>query len=250
VTPAAILYGDQVTAQVSVDLDPAVVAAGSLRVEPGFEPFEAAAPPTVTRVGSGREETVSYTYALQCTTDVCLPTKPATPVRFPPVLVTAEVGGKPMSLTQAWPAVVVASRLQQTKTASASGDFAAGALPPPAFAVRPTTLADVLVLLAVLLAAGCFVLVWRELRVGLRRRERRDERTRLEAAVAFVRDAARRREAGDRRKALELLAEALAEDGQPGLAESAQHLAWAEPPPTPERTLELAEAAEGEATHP
>jgi hypothetical protein len=250
VTPAAILFGDPVTAQVSVDLDPAAVAAGSVRVEPGFEPFVVAAPPTISRAWSGREETLRYTYALQCTTDACLPTKAATPIRLPPVVVTAEVGGRPTSLTQAWPAVAVASRLQQTKTASAGSDFAVAPLPPPTFAVAPTTLADVLVLLAVLLAAGSSVLLWRELGAALRRRERRDERTRLEAAVAYVRDAAGRREAGDRRKALELLAEALAEDGQPGLAESAQRLAWAEPPPTPAGTLELAEAAEGEPAHP
>ncbi len=82
---------------------------------------------------------------------------------------------------------------------------------------------------------------------------RRDRRTvGIDAAGAQPsssesRSCARRRraeDAADRRKALELLAEALADEGNPGLAEAAERLAWAEPPPSAEGALELADAAE------
>jgi hypothetical protein len=59
-------------------------------------------------------------------------------------------------------------------------------------------------------------------------------------ALTYVRESADRPDA-DRRKALELLAETLANEGETALAGSAVAAAWAEDPPTPAATLALAD---------
>jgi hypothetical protein len=57
----------------------------------------------------------------------------------------------------------------------------------------------------------------------------------------FTREAARRPDPRDRRKALGLLAETVGDDD---LAGAAERLAWGEAPPSPERTLSLADDVE------
>jgi len=63
----------------------------------------------------------------------------------------------------------------------------------------------------------------------------------LDLALAYARDAAGRPDPRDRRKALELLAEAVAAGDEPALARAAADTAWSEPPPTPAGTVELAD---------
>jgi hypothetical protein len=243
--PSAIFFGDPIVAHVDVDLDTAAVSARTLRVEPSFEPFVESGAPTVARLHKGRLETVRYTYTIQCVTDGCLPTAGPRVLRFRPVIVTAAAGSQRLSVSRTWPAALVASRLRRANTAGGAPHFHVNAaLPAPTFGSLQAALADIILVLGAIVAVGAFVLLGMELRAHVARRDRRARPTRLEAAVAAVRDAARRKDPGDRRKALEFLAETLEREGRPGLAESAGHLAWAEPPPTPERALELADAAE------
>jgi hypothetical protein len=68
--------------------------------------------------------------------------------------------------------------------------------------------------------------------------------TPLEAALAYTRDAAGRPDPADRRKALELLATTLEDEGAPALAGSAEDAAWSEEPPSPDRARELADEVE------
>jgi hypothetical protein len=68
--------------------------------------------------------------------------------------------------------------------------------------------------------------------------------TPLEAALLYLRQAAGRPDPADRRKALELLATVLEDDGVPALAGTAGDVAWAEEPPSPARVVELADEVE------
>jgi hypothetical protein len=241
-TPSEIFFGDPVSASVRVDLDAGRVAPGSLRIDPSFDPFVPSGPPTIDRTRRGGVETVVYTYPLQCVTDGCLPTGASHTVALRPVSVTAESGTHRVTVSKEWPKLLVASRLQHAQTAGAPA-FRAGELPAAVYRVGPVSLADVLVALAVVLVICAVVLAAFELRALAQRRASRRRRTQLEIAVEAVRVASTRDDAGDRRKALELLAEALSGDGRSGLAESAERLAWAEAPPSPEGALELAETA-------
>lgn len=245
--PNSIFFGDPIVAQVAVDLDTSVLSPDALRVVPNFEPFVVSGAPRIEHSRDGRLETVRYTYALQCVSAGCLPTGGSLVVKLPPVVVTAVQGGKRLLRTEPWPTVLVASRLRHAEAVAAVPHFQSGTLPAPVWVVPPGLLADILVPVGAMLAAGAFVLLAFEFRSAARRRHGTVQRTRLEAALAYVRESARRKDPADRRKALELLAAALAGEGQPTLAESAERLAWAEQPPTPERTLELAEAAQSQA---
>jgi hypothetical protein len=241
VSPSVILFGDPLVARVSVDLDRSAVSPGSLRVEPSFEPFVASTAPKLARVRTGRLETLEYTYSLQCVTDGCLPSKGSLAVKLPRVVVTAMAGTRRLSVSQKWPSIVVASRLQHGGRTT----FEAGStLPAVTYATAPSRLANVLLVVGVLVALGALILVGLELRSASRRRRERISRTRLAAAIAYVRESAERDNPADRRKALEGLAEALESEGEPDLAQSAGRLAWAEPQPTPERALALADAVD------
>jgi hypothetical protein len=244
--PGAAFFGDPVVAQVAVDLDSSVVAPGSVRVEPSFAPYLESGPPLVERSTVGRQETIVYSYTLQCVSDGCLPVGARRVVRLPAVVVTARAGGRQLTVTAALPAASVASRLGPSSLASAAPQFLhASALPPPSYAVTPTVLALTLTVVAGLLGAGAAALLGLELAaLARRRRAALEQPTLLVSALAFVRDAAGRPDAADRRKALELLAEALAGQGSPTLADTAERVAWAEPPPSAQRTLELADQVE------
>jgi hypothetical protein len=64
--------------------------------------------------------------------------------------------------------------------------------------------------------------------------------TPLQQALALLEDVNRADGTEDRRRSLELVAEALAEWGDPSLARSARVLAWSEHTPAPEETSDLA----------
>ncbi len=119
-------------------------------------------------------------------------------------------------------------------------------MPAPTFAVSPGALADGLTVLAGALAVGALALIGFELvRLVERRRQRATVTlTPLEAALAYTRDAARRPDPADRRKALGLLATTLESEGAPALAGTTSDVAWSEEPPTPDRALELADEIE------
>ena len=125
-------------------------------------------------------------------------------------------------------------------------------MPPPSYSVSPGTLAEALTVAAGLLALGALALLGFELVRLVERRRRRAlvVLTPLEAALAYTREAARRPDAADRRKALALLAETLDSEGAPTLADTAGDVAWSEDPPSPDRALELADEVETDARRP
>jgi hypothetical protein len=249
--PHPILFGDAVTAAIAVHIDPDRVDASSVRVVAAFDPFVPSAAPVVTTSRVGRHETIRYAYTLQCLTQNCVPER-----RNPLVLtlraavVTATAGGQKLSAKAPWPQTAILSRLQRKDIGSIQPHYRRpGNVPPPDYATSPTRLADILTAVAAVLAlVGLAVLGWELVRVLERRRRAREVRlTPLEAALAYTRDAAGRPDPADRRKALELLATTLDAEGSPALAGAAEHAAWSEQAPTPDRALELANEVEAAA---
>jgi len=225
--PQTIAFGDPVTAVVEVDAAPGT---SGVVATPSFLPF--------TETSVDRHGNVTR-YSLSCLTDGCLPLKGARLVRLRPVVASAQLGGRRVRATAAWPVLRVTSRLGGANVSRAH--FERPAAPPtPRYAVSPVGLAAGLLAGAVLcvLAACALVVV---LLLGRRRRaaEKR-QLSGLELAIAFVRDSTRR-SAADRRRALELLAEEV----EPALAGEAADEAWSAAPPTPAAAAELADRAEG-----
>ncbi len=151
------------------------------------------------------------------------------------------------TVTAAWPAVTLASRLGRSDFRGSALRFRHSApLPAPVYGTSPSGLALALTIVAGILGVVAACLLGFELAALLRRRRARAAApTALESALAFVRDAASRRDAADRRKALELLAETLAAEGNPTVANAAEQAAWAEVPPTSEQAVEVADQAAG-----
>ncbi|MBV8078741.1 MAG: hypothetical protein JO186_00015 [Actinobacteria bacterium] len=234
-TPRPAFFGDEVTAEIDVDADTRFVSAKSLRVLPAFDPFVETRAPTVSSVRAGRELTVRYRYTLQCSSDACVPVGKPLAVKLPSVTVTAGA----LRSTATWPPTEIVSRLQPRDLASSPHFRTPRALPAPAYSVSPNLLADVLTGVAAALALGAAALGGVEfVRFLEHRRRRRTVRlTPLEAALAYTRDAARRPDPADRRKALAQLARVVDDDGIDAVA-------WAAEDPSPERALSLADEVE------
>lgn len=246
--PSPAFFGDATVAEIAVDLDTSIVATGSLRVEANFSPYLQAARPLVRRSRSGRAETVTYRYTLQCVTDACLPpVDGARRIQLAPVVVSATSDNRRIAITRSWPITSVSSRLHPADVSSVTPRFRRPAeLSPADFGVSPTLLANLLTAVAGLLTAAAFMIVAPELVALAARRHghRTSWPTPLARALALTRRAARSPDAADRREALGLLAETLAAEGMQPLADVTGKVAWSEELPTALRTLELAEAAE------
>jgi hypothetical protein len=238
--PAAVLYGDPVTADVEVDYDPRAVEPSSIRVLPSFIPYVATSAAVVQRLRPG---VVRFRYSLVCVTDGCLPTSGPRLVRLERVTVTALAHARTVTVVASWPSLRISSRLAASDL-SGRIRFRSPTTPPtPAYRLRPGPLAGGLIAAAALCALAAAALAGRE----LTRRSARsvaDRLSRLELAIVYVRDSARRSDP-DRRRALALLAEAVDDDGVPALAADAAETAWSKPAPTPAGATELADRAAG-----
>jgi hypothetical protein len=235
--PAQVRFGDPVTADVRVEYDPRAIDASSIRVQPSFVPYVVSSTPAVRRLAPN---VLRYRYSLVCLTSDCLPAKGARVLRLQPVTATAEVGARLVTAASRRPALRIASRLRSSDLAGRLRFRSATAAPLPHYRVSPGLLAAGLLAGAVACALVAALLAGRGLRRALRTGAPRVSR--LERAIAYVLNAATRAEP-DRRRALELLAEAVAEGGDPALSAAAVDSAWARRPPTPAQATELAERA-------
>jgi len=245
-SPRPALFGDAVTADVEIGADARTVSAKSIHVLPAFDPFVENGTPEVTTTRVGGELIVRYSYTIQCSSDECVPLGKPLPVKLAPVVVTATAGRQPLKVTAKWPKMSVLSRLQKGDAGATALFRAPRSLPAPTYSASPGVLADVFTALAGVLAAAALALGGFELVRLLERRRLRGvvRLTALEAAIAYARDAARRPDPADRRKALGQLAEILEREGIEPLAETAGDVAWSEAEPTPDRTLEVADDVE------
>jgi hypothetical protein len=244
--PSPAFFGDLVVAQVIVIHDARTVAPGSVQVNPSFAPYLETGAPIVSRSRSGGTETEVFRYAIQCLTDSCLPAGKSPAIRLPAVIVTATAGTQQVRTVEQWPATFVASRLSASDLSASAHFRRPTAMPRLAFGASPQLLADVLIAVAVILGVGGLAFVGAEVSrlVARRRLSARTKLTPLEAALLLARQAAGRPDPSDRRKAIGLLAKSLSSEGHPGLADSVGDIAWSEAPPSPERTLSLADEVE------
>ena len=231
-TPATVHYGDPVTAVAEVHYDPDSVDGSSIRAVPTLTPFVLVAKPVVQQAGNG---TLRIRYSLLCVTEGCLPVGASKVLHLRPLTVTALAGGRRLSATAAWPALRIDSRLRPSDLRGEAPFRSPAAPPKPHYRVAPAAL----VAAAVICVLGAIALVVAAL-LRWRRRPVTRRVSPLELAIAYVRDSARRPDP-DRRRALELLSEAVDEE----LALTAADAAWSRQPPTPEGAGDLADRAEG-----
>jgi hypothetical protein len=238
--PAAVLFGDPVTAEVEVDYEPQTIEPSSIRVQPSFIPYVVTAAPVVQQVRAG---VVRYRYSLLCVTDGCLPAKGSRVVQLERVTVSGLAGAQTVTAAASWPTLRVSSRLAGSDL-SGQIHFRNSTTPPNAsYRLAPGPLAGGLIGAAALCVLFALALAGRGLaRISSRSRERR--LSPLELAIEYVRESAGRSNP-DRRRALELLAEAVDAGGEPTLAAAAAERAWSKPPPTPAVATELADRAAG-----
>lgn len=234
---ASVQYGDPVEATVEVDYRPGTIDPASIRIEPSFVPYVATSEPVVRRPRPG---VFTSTFTLLCLTEGCLPTEGPRMLHLEPATVTAGTGAGTIRASGTWPTLRVSSRLTSADLSGPVRFRSPAGPPPPAYSIRPSVLTGGLILAAAICALAAIAILARELtKISLRSQEPR--LSRLDLAIAYVRDSARRSGA-DRRRALSLLAEAT-DEREPLLAASAAEAAWARPSPSPVGATELADRA-------
>jgi hypothetical protein len=250
-TPRVMEFGDTLRASVDVTLDPSRVDPASVRVRTVFSPWRQVESPEVVR-RSG--ETISFrtTYVLRCLTNACLSTGDVASVflRFTEATVTyapradGAATRARQTIRAAWPGFLVRARFtQQAAQAGGPTPWLADleALPAATYSMAPGPLLALLLAATTVLAVAGGVLAY----LARPRRARRAQApteppwrvlTPLQHALALLEDPARVNGTGDQRRALELVASALAERGDRKLARTARALAWSAPVPGVQET--------------
>ena len=256
-TPQILLFGDTLTARVDAVVDNTRVDPDSVRMRMDFTPWELVGPPERLRRDGGATSLVRTTFVLRCVTSPCVPPRDTAPLDFSAVVVTYGKNGR---LDVTWPRLVVHSRIPDRGTpVGAAGGAARGGpqfpwtadlatLPRTSYRLAPGTLSPLLLALAGLLALGGLALGYRALpprRVApepLPPPPPEPALPPLEQALALLEAPPGEDGTAERRRALELVADALdARDGK--LAIRARRLAWSEETPPPETTSGLATEA-------
>ncbi len=253
-TPGTVLFGDTVRARVDVLLDRARVDPDSVRVAAHFSPWEVVGEPERVRRDAGSTTSMQTTFVLRCLTSPCVPPRQTAPLEFDPARVTyrglAGADERRESIRVDWPVLTVYSRF-----AAASFEGPAGAatpwradlqtMPGVSYRVAPGVALVGLLAAALLLAAAGVALAYR---AWPRRAPAPPPEPEippapplspLEQALVLLEDTARADGAEDRRRALELVAEELAERDA-DIARSARVLAWSEEAPASDETSGLA----------
>jgi hypothetical protein len=224
--PAAVQFGDPVSARLVVVLDRDAVDSRTLKITESLAPMTQLAPPKTVRTVRGARETVTVTIRATCLSDACLRPR----LTFPAVrLAATRRDGRPARLTADWGALPVGRRVTAHDLAEATPHFRANtAALPPTYRVSPSKAATVLEVVAGLAAAAAAALIALQLRALLRRPRPALAGDALARALRLAREA-ERRPVPDRRRALGLLARVL---GAPA-GRAASDLAWSEPQPEP-----------------
>jgi hypothetical protein len=260
-SPRTVHFGDTVTARVDVTLDRARVRPGSVTVVTGFDPWEPLGKPRETRVDGESTTHLRTTWRLRCVQSVCLPPDTGFTVPFEPVTVTYRPTGDDPGdpIVTSWPQLKVNSRLADDSAPPAAGSGSSPfetpwradlvTMPAASFRFDPDKLQ-----VPLFAAAGVLALVGLGLAWAARPRRRPKpveveeapppvQLSPLEHALMLLEDGAAVNGAADRRRALELLAGALAGQGDDELARRARELAWSSHEPGVERTTPIAEEA-------
>jgi hypothetical protein len=233
VFPRTSLFADVLTARLVIAVDRRRIAPELLDVRTAFKPYETVGDVARTRRDIGHETQLTYTFTLRCDEFLCLPRGGRMPFRFAP----ARVG----PLRVQWPRIEVATRINESELTAFRYRAILTPLPSTTYRIEPRTLAAVtlgtagiLVVLAGLLGARMARRVWAKRSPGL-------DLPPVERALVILRWT---RGGEDRRRALELLAEALEDENRRELARAARKLAWSDTPPTREQAEELSRDVE------
>jgi hypothetical protein len=235
-------FGDRLDTRVVVLFDRRTVDAFRVRVAEDLAPLQPLTPAHVTRTTRGQLVTLTYDVPAACLDEACLAPHGQRRLRLAPVRVDAGA----VSREATWPALSVRGRVSAADLIPNNPPLRADVAPPPVrYRIAPRTLANLLELAAVVLAAAGVALAGRQLWALQRARQGREPRlSDIERALALARDAETRPPA-DRRRALGLLARLLARRDD-RLAGAARDLAWSEPAPTTDKLSELVAQVERE----
>ena len=256
-TPQILLFGDTLTARVDALVNKSRIDPDSVRVVMDFSPWEVVGPVERVEKDGGSTALVRTTFVLRCLTSPCVPPRDTAPLDFDPVIVRYGENGR---LDVPWPRLVVHSRIADrgAPVTTAGGGQRGGpqfpwtadllTLPSVSYRISPGILFPLLLALAVLLAVAGGVLVYR---AWPERKEAPEPVVELPPepalpplvqALALLEEPPAENGTADRRRALELVADAL--EGQDAkLARAARRLAWSEDTPPVETTSGLASEA-------
>jgi hypothetical protein len=256
-TPQILLFGDTLTARVDALVNKRRLDPGSVEAEMDFSPWELVGPVKREEKDGGTTALVRTTWVLRCLSSPCVPPRDTAPLDFDPVIVRYGENGR---LDVPWPRLVVHSRVADRGTpATPAGGGARGGpqfpwtadlltLPSVSYRISPVILFPLLLVLGVLLVAAGGYLVYRAWPERKEAPEPVVEVTPEPAippliqALALLEQPPAENGTADRRRALELVADAL-ESADPRLARSARRLAWREETPPVETTSGLASEA-------
>jgi len=251
--PRIVLFGDTLTATVDVVVDRTVIDPDSVEMAWSHEPWTAVGRPSVERRDSGSTTSLRTAYVLRCLTVQCVPAREKETVEFEPASVSyaATVGNDTsrLAVEVPWQPLLVHTRISglesgQRDALAAPWRADLVSLPAVSYRVSPWLAIALLALAGGLLLAAGAVIAYR----ALPEREPPPEPepppppvvSPLEQALALLEGTAATNGAQARRRALELVAEALERWGDDDLAQTARTLAWSEASPEGEETKELA----------
>lgn len=260
-SPRSVFFGDTVTAFVHVTLDRNRVDPDSVRVEADFAPWKRVASPERMRQDQGSTTSLRFTYALRCLGMRCISTEESRVIldkavqAFGRARVTytaaegAEASGRE-SIQAPWPRLLVGARFS-ARDAQAAGTSLTGwradvdSMPRLTYSMTPGVLSALLLVGGVLVASAGVAFAYRVLprRTASTLPEAEPAEpvlTSLERALALLELTERVDGAADQRRALELVAAALAEHGDAKLASTSRALAWSRPVPAVKATNGLA----------
>jgi hypothetical protein len=249
-TPRQVDFGDTVTASLEVTLDPSRVDPDSVDVKAVFSPWRLVGSPELLR-RDGETTSLRTTYVLRCLTNACVSTGDIERIfnEFPEATVayappSGAATGARQTLRVPWPRFLVTARF--TQRAAQSGGRTPwlanlDTFPATSYRMEPGRLLALLLAICILLAIAGGALAYLARPRRARRAQPPPERpqrvlTPLQQALALLEDSARVNGTGDQRRALELVAWALAERGDRTLARTARALAWSAPVPGVQET--------------
>jgi hypothetical protein len=254
IEPDVVAFGTPVVATADVVVDTTIVDPRSVTLQTDFSPYDVSAGPVIERSVEGGTGHVSFRYTLRCLREGCEPAGARGIARFESGLVRYRFTDNPGVGRDVvdWPAVIVASRVATPDVEAIRWRASETELPAVTTRFGPKTIAVVLLLGALALAA-CAVWLGRRLwhvPAAVEETAPRDERPPLQRALELARTrAANGATAPERRRALELVARELDAVGLADHADEARELAWSPRPSSADEIESLARRAE-EAARP
>jgi hypothetical protein len=224
-------FGDPLTAQLDLLVDPRRIDPASVRVRPRFSPYRTVS--ATVRVRSAGGVLLSYRYELECLAPACVPDRAPSERSFPAAALSYRIRGGSLERTAVeWPRHTIVSRLSAPVLGDPIAQLKADA-PPAAVSYRvdPGMLRALLAALSAVLVLGGATLVVLALPVRSRRVVDLDLPP-LERALRLVRASASNGYPDERRKALGGLGRELRTCGRTDLALDAARLAWSAEPPS------------------